>query len=514
MRRLLQLILLVRCAGEHSSSRSLLMPALEQCKLRRELEPHPEAKNNLLTNVLIHEHDLNVSLRMYIMPPLRVRLEAQNMDHDEVLTVHAKIFSKITYVDPAVPNASYPDLTPPCEQLWLPQPRPSEVPRIYGTLGRDAPTANHATLRVLGDHKTSSLWDERMFAFPQSKWTYVNFPYDAHVAVLRFKVNDANIQNCNDDDLRAHTLEEMADKHHFKNESDYLAALSPNGWTVGPLSQWRAWSHDKKSSYGADFDNEYCTIEIPLKRNPTPYVIKYYVFDVLFMVAGVASTNFGQISQLAPRYSAITICMLLMMTTVRRDLGYGFADYVTVINVQSFVSILVLILCLFQTLVLQRLQVGEADIEAKAKEAEEAKKEAEAKPFGGSEAKEAKAEAEKAKALATRRKELRTSVDRIGRQTLEGFAAACAIGFIVQLWILRPSAGDPSLPGGVYKELQTSAAAAHLWPWATFGLLWFVFNVGRIWLELHRKKLKEAAKSDTRIDPVISRSKTGHRSTV
>ena len=75
MRRLLQLILLVRCAGEHSSSRSLLMPALEQCKLRRELEPHPEAKNNLLTNVLIHEHDLNVSLRMYIMPPLRVRLE-------------------------------------------------------------------------------------------------------------------------------------------------------------------------------------------------------------------------------------------------------------------------------------------------------------------------------------------------------------------------------------------------------------------------------------------------------
>ena len=62
-----------------------------------------------------------------------------------------------------------------------------------------------------------------------------------------------------------------------------------------------------------------------------------------------------------------------MMTTVRRDLGYGFADYVTVINVQSFVSILVLILCLFQTLVLQRLQVGETETDEKAKAAEEAK---------------------------------------------------------------------------------------------------------------------------------------------
>ena len=120
-------------------------------------------------------------------------------------------------------------------------------------------------------------------AFPQNDWVYVNFPYDAHVARLSFKVNDGNINSCNDADLRTHTLREIREVHDL-DESEYLAALAPSGWTVGALSQWRAFTA-KVSSYGhgQEFDNEYCTIEIPLTRNPWLYVLKYYVFDILFM---------------------------------------------------------------------------------------------------------------------------------------------------------------------------------------------------------------------------------------
>ena len=196
-RSLIHLLLLAQCRSEHSSTRSGMLPALEDCKLERERGQFPEARNNRITNVLMHDHDLNVSLKMYIMPPLRVRLEAPTMRNDMVLAIHAQIFIKMTYFDPAVPNSSYASLTPPCDQLWLPQPRTSD------TVGWDAPTGRAATLRIKNER--SSLWDERTFAFPQSNWAFVNFPYDAHVATLRFKVNDANIRDCNDAAFRAHT---------------------------------------------------------------------------------------------------------------------------------------------------------------------------------------------------------------------------------------------------------------------------------------------------------------------
>ena len=202
------------------------MPELEECKLQREREPTPEARNNRITNFLMHDHSLDVALKMYVMPPLRVRLESETMENDAVLAVYAKVFIKMTYVDPAVPNSSYASLTPPCERLWLPQPRPAEVAQYC--LGRDAPTGRAATLRIGGDDVTSSLWDERVVAFPQSDWVYINFPYDAHVATMRFKVNDASIQHCNDADFRQHTLEEMKKVHGFEEGSDcrLIATLS------------------------------------------------------------------------------------------------------------------------------------------------------------------------------------------------------------------------------------------------------------------------------------------------
>ena len=76
-----------------------MVPALEDCKLEREREPNPETMNNRLTNILQHEHDLNVTLKLYITPPLNVRLESQTMENGEVLAVHAKIFFKMTYDD-------------------------------------------------------------------------------------------------------------------------------------------------------------------------------------------------------------------------------------------------------------------------------------------------------------------------------------------------------------------------------------------------------------------------------
>jgi hypothetical protein len=144
-------------------------------------------------------------------------------------------------------------------------------------------------------------------------------------------------------------------KVHAFNESEYLKALAPSGWSVGSLSQWRAFTAKATSTYGYEYDAEYCTIQIPLTRNPTPYVLKYYVFDVLFMLAGVTSANFHQPGQLASRYSIVTVCMLLLLTTVRRDLGYGLVEYLTIINIQLFISLVVLTLCLCQTVVIQAL---------------------------------------------------------------------------------------------------------------------------------------------------------------
>ena len=155
------------------------------------------------------------------------------------------------------------------------------------------------------------------------------------------------------------------------------------------------------------------------------------------------------------------------------------------LQVQSFIAMLVLILCLCQTLVIQRLGEKHAD---------------------GTE----------------KHPELRKMVDRVGRQALVGAGGACAIGFILQLWALQPSAASPSLPGGVFSELQTDAAASHLWPWVLFGLLWLAVNVGRIWWWKHRekimkwwkhrKKMQSAAKSETSdtrdaVGAVVGRSK-------
>ena len=424
--------------GEHSSSRSLMLPELEDCKLGRERAPHPESMNNRLTNVLMHEHSLNVTLKMYIMPPLRVRLESQTMLNDEVLAVHAKIFIKMTYKDPAVPNRSYPSLVPSCEELWLPQPRPDDVAHA---IGRDAPTRRTATLRISSDGTTSSLWDERIVAFPQSDWVYVNFPFDVHVATMRFRVNDANIHHCNNDDLRAHTLNEMR-KVHKLNESEYLKALAPSGWTVAPLSQWRASTSTGDSyGHGFEYDAEYCTIEVPLTRDPKPYVLKYYVFDMLFMLAGTASAHFNGAANSADRYSIIAVCMLLMLTTLQRDLGYGPVEYLTVVNIHSFISMLVLTLCLCQTVVIHRL--GDTPLAA--------------------------------------------IVDRVGCQTLVVASGACAVGFLVQLMTLRPA---PSGQGHrVYAELPTDAVASHLWPWIVFGLPWLAINLVRMYL-MHQARAR------------------------
>ena len=76
-----------------------MVPALEDCKVEREGGPNPENMNNRLTNVLMHEHDLNVTLKLYVMPPLNLRLESQTMDNGEVLAIHARVFFKMTYED-------------------------------------------------------------------------------------------------------------------------------------------------------------------------------------------------------------------------------------------------------------------------------------------------------------------------------------------------------------------------------------------------------------------------------
>ena len=66
--------------------------------------------------------------------------------------------------------------TPPCEELWLPQPRAAIVSGVQGT---SPPTQRASSMRVFGN--VSSLWDQRIAAFPQSHWAYYNYPFDKQV---------------------------------------------------------------------------------------------------------------------------------------------------------------------------------------------------------------------------------------------------------------------------------------------------------------------------------------------
>ena len=42
------------CLSDHSSTTSIMTPALEECKLERERDFNPEGRNNYRTNVLMH----------------------------------------------------------------------------------------------------------------------------------------------------------------------------------------------------------------------------------------------------------------------------------------------------------------------------------------------------------------------------------------------------------------------------------------------------------------------------
>jgi len=284
-------------------------------------------------------------------------------------------------------------------------------------------------------------------------WVFVNFPYDAHVATMRFKVNDATIHKCNDEDLRAHTIKEMSQVHGY-NEAEYLQALAPVGWTVGSLSQWRASTAKATSMYASKYDPQYCTIQIPLTRNPTSYILKYYVFDVMFLLAGVTSAHFEKPTQVTSRYSINILCMLLLMTTLRRDLGYGVVEYVTIVNLQADVSMVVLTFSLCLTITVQKL--GDT--------------------------------------------QLGSIVNKVGQKTLLVASITCAVGFLIQLASLQPS---PSSASPVYTELQTAAIVSHLWPWLVMGLVWVVASVVYIY-KAYRSRLmlvRKTVKILQEIDP-------------
>jgi len=157
----------------------------------------------------------------------------------------------------------------------------------------------------------------------------------------------------------------------------------------------------------------------------------------------VASASFDQHDQALDRYNMLLVSMLLLLTTLQRDMGYGHVEYLTIIDVQSLVMMILLMLCLGQTIIRHKL---------------------------GATA-------------------LGDLFDTVGRQTLIVFATACAIGFLVQLLILRPSASSVVVPSGegppVFAELKTGETVSHLWPWIVFGVLWLALNVMRI-VYLHR----------------------------
>ena len=61
-----------------------------------------------VSNVLMHQLALRATLNIFIETPLRLRLEAPTPIWDREITVHAKIFFKMMYVDPAMPNHTFP----------------------------------------------------------------------------------------------------------------------------------------------------------------------------------------------------------------------------------------------------------------------------------------------------------------------------------------------------------------------------------------------------------------------
>ena len=50
----------------------------------------------------------------------------------------------------------------------------------------------------------------------------------------------------------------------------------------------------------------------------------------------------------------------------------------------------------------------------------------------------------------------------------------------------------------MFAELPTDTAAAHIWPWILFGILWTTLNMVRI-LYLHRASVAKAGKEQAHV---------------
>ena len=59
---------------------------------------------------------------------------------------------------------------------------------------------------------------------------------------MRFKVNDASIDACTSEGIRAHTRKELTRYQGGLSEAEYLDKLAPKGWKVSALDLWR-WGH-------------------------------------------------------------------------------------------------------------------------------------------------------------------------------------------------------------------------------------------------------------------------------
>ena len=83
-------------------------------------------------------------------------------------------------------------------------------------------------------------------------------------------------------------------------------------------------------------EGEYCTLHIPMARQPLTYIVKYYIFDNFFMLAGVLSLYLNPDSPplVGARCSIIILCMLLIVSMLQRDLGIGQVSYLTIIDIQ------------------------------------------------------------------------------------------------------------------------------------------------------------------------------------
>ena len=68
------------------------------------------------------------------------------------------------------------------------------------------------------------------------------------------------------------------------------------------------------------------------------YLVGLGILTCIRFGSTLATISFG------PKRSLIwiiAVCMLLMLTTLQRDLGYGPVEYLTVVNIHSFISMLV-----------------------------------------------------------------------------------------------------------------------------------------------------------------------------